>query len=77
MWRLRSSTTNKCLECRIETSRPARFRVVVFWGSETLLEETYPDSLSARARGTELRSRLLKHPEWQPEGTPAAVSASV
>jgi hypothetical protein len=77
MWRLRSSTTNKSIECRIETSRPRLFKVIVFWGSETLLEEIYPDSLSARARATDLRSRLLKHPEWQPEMTSAALHASV
>jgi hypothetical protein len=77
MWRLRSSTTNKCIECRIGTSRPGLFTVSVFWGSETLLEEIYPDSLSARARATDLRSRLLKHPEWRPEMTAAAPHASV
>ena len=77
MWRLRSTTTNKSIECRIETSRGGLFKVVVFWGSETLLEEIYPDSLSARARGGELRGRLLKHPEWQPDPKSAVIHGSV
>ena len=77
MWRLRSATTNRAIECRIETRRPKLFTLHVMWGSESLLEETYPDSESARARATELRNRLLKHPDLRPEAAAAFARASV
>jgi hypothetical protein len=65
LWRLRSASTSKFVECRISAARPSRFSLVVVWGLETLFQETYPDSSTAQSRASELRDRLLKHGEWQ------------
>jgi hypothetical protein len=69
VWRLRRTSTSHVVECRISAPKPRLFSLVVVWGSETLLCETYADSTTAHSRASELRNRLLERGDWQPART--------
>jgi hypothetical protein len=63
VWQLRGST-DKVLECCVDRTPSKALAVIVVFGHETFLRETYPDETSALVRATQVRDQLLKSGGW-------------
>ena len=75
LWRLRGST-EKILECCMAPTAATVHAVTVVFGSETFLNECYPDAASATRRGMQIRDGLLESGGWTVVGD-AAVGLSL
>jgi hypothetical protein len=62
-WRLRGSKST-FVECRITQTVSKLYALTVVSGSETFLDEIYPDATSAKLRATQVRDRLLGSGDW-------------
>lgn len=62
-WRLRNSKST-CVECRISCTASNLYALTVVSGSETFLEEIYPDVTTAMMRATQVRDRLMSSGTW-------------
>jgi hypothetical protein len=63
VWRLQGAT-KKLVECSVRPTASKLYVVTVALGSETLLDETYPDLPSAMSRAIHIQDRLLKSGVW-------------
>ena len=63
LWRLRGST-DKVIECCVAPTASKVHAVTVVLGSETFLNECYPDAASATRRAMQVREGLLKGGGW-------------
>ena len=63
LWRLRGAT-KRLVECSVRRTISKLYVVTVVFGSETLLDETYPDYSSAMTRAVHVRDGLLKSGGW-------------
>jgi hypothetical protein len=70
-WRLRSSK-NTVVECRIRPTVSKLYTLNVVMGSETVLDEIYPDAASALRRAAQVRDRLMGSGEWAAIGCHSA-----
>ena len=62
-WRLRN-VKSRLVECRIRQTVSKLYALTVVSGSETFLDEIYPDSTSAMLRATQVRDGLLRSGDW-------------
>ena len=74
LWRLRGST-DKVIECSVVPTEATVHAVTVVFGSETFLNECYPDAASATRRAMQVRDGLLANGGWTVVGQ-AAVGLS-
>jgi hypothetical protein len=74
LWRLRGST-DKVIECCVAPTAATVHAVIVVLGSETFLNECYPDAASATRRAMQVRDGLLRSGRWTVVGH-AAVGRS-
>ena len=54
----------KLVECLVRQTMSKLYTVIVVTGGETLLDEIYPDSVSALRRATQVRDRLIESGDW-------------
>lgn len=67
VWQLKG-LTERLVECFVKPTPHRLHAVRVIFGSETFLNECYPDTASAMHRATQIRDRLLKSGTWVPAG---------
>lgn len=67
VWRLKG-LTERLVECFVKPTPHRLHAVRIVFGSETFLDEYYPDIASAMRRATQVRDRLLKSGGWTPAG---------
>lgn len=63
VWRLHG-TTRTPVECSVRQTPSTLYMVTVMRGSETFLDESYPDAASAMRRATQIREGLIKSGGW-------------
>jgi len=73
-WRLRNSKST-LVECRIRQTVAKLYALIVVSGSETFLDEIYPDSTSAMLRAKQVRDGLVRSGDWTDVGDHAPYSS--
>ena len=63
VWRLQGARA-KLVECLVQQTISKLYTVIVLTGSETLLDEMYPDAVTAMRRATQVRDRLTERGDW-------------